>query len=90
MPRFFGVVDRLLLLVLYVRMGLEEKEGVERGRRLYAYSFGKVTTGTKLALEEIFLHVVGRGDLYRFLVEALDVCPQRFISALDDRFERSL
>ena len=41
-------------------------------------------------LKEIFLHVIDRGDLHCFLVEALDVCPQRFISALDDCFEQSL
>ena len=57
MPRFPGSIGRFLLLVMYVCLGLKE-EGVERGRYLNAYSFGKVIAGMELALEEIFLHVV--------------------------------
>ena len=56
-PGFPCAFGYLFLLILDVRLGLEE-EGVERGRCLNAYSFCKVTTGTKPALEEIFLHVI--------------------------------
>ena len=58
-PRFPGIVSCFLLFILYVHLGFEE-EGVERGRRLNAYSFGKVTAGTEPALEKILLHVIGR------------------------------
>ena len=58
-PLFYGMFGRFLLLVLDVRLGLE-KEGVEQGRCLNAHNFSKVTAGTNPALEEIFLHVVGR------------------------------
>ena len=58
-PRFLGVVGRILLLVLYVHLGLEE-EGFECGQRLNAYIFGKVVAGTEHALEDIFFHVVHR------------------------------
>ena len=58
-PRFPSTVGSFLLLVLDVRLGLEE-EAVEHGRCLNSHSFGKVTAGTEPVLKEMFLHVIGR------------------------------
>ena len=86
MPGFPSSVGLLLLLVMYVCLGLQEK-GIECGRCFYAHSLGKVAAGTEPTLEQVFLHVVCCQDLDHFFVKALDVRSQRFISSLYDCLE---
>ena len=59
-PGFLGVVSHLLLLVLYVRLGLQEK-GIERGWCFYAHSLGKSLRGRSPRSSRYFfmLSVVG-------------------------------
>ena len=77
-----GGVGSLLLLVLNVRLRLEE-EGVQGGRSLNSDCLGEVAAWAQSALEQILLHIVRRGDLDDFFVESLDVCSERFFFTLD-------
>ena len=86
MPGISGRVGHLLLLVLDVGLGLEE-EGVQGGRSLDANSLGEVAAKAEAAFEQIFLHIVGRGDLNSFLIEPLDICSEGFFLPLNDGLE---
>ena len=47
----------------------------------------KIVAQEKVFLEQIPLYVVGGGDVNGLAVESVNVCSERIIGSLDDRFE---
>ena len=82
-----GLVGRLLLLIDDIRLCPGEK-GVCIFQGLNPDSLSEVAALAQPLLEDVALHLIGRGDLDGFPIESVDEVPQGFFRPLHNGFQR--